>query len=72
MRGPNESTKMKTALKILMLALLAGYSCAAYAGLVGILPSSAFFTSEVVLCLYSVAGIMFIGLNDCGCRGHSV
>jgi hypothetical protein len=63
---------MKTALKILMLVLLAGYSCAAFAGLVGILPSSAFFTSEVALFLYSAAGIMFIGLNDCGCRGNTV
>ena len=63
---------MKTALRLLMLLLLAGYSLAAFAGLVGILPSSAFFTSEVALLLYSAAGIMFIGLNDCGCRGNTV
>ena len=68
----NERTKMKTALKILMLVLVAGYTLAAFAGLIGILPTSAFLTSEFALFLYSAAGIMFIGLNDCGCRGNTV
>jgi hypothetical protein len=63
---------MKTALKVLMLVLLAGYSCAAFAGLVGFLPASAFLTSEVTRFLYSAVGIMFIGLNDCGCRGNTM
>ena len=63
---------MKTALKILMLVLIAGSACTAFAGLIGIAPVSAFLTSEVAFFLYSAAGMMFIGLNDCGCRGSSV
>ncbi len=68
----NESTTMKTALKILMLLLIASSACTAFAGLIGLAPVSVFLTSEVTFCLYSAAGIMFIGLNDCGCRGSTV
>jgi hypothetical protein len=63
---------MKSTLTILMLVLIAGYTLAAFAGLVGILPSSAFLGSEVVFFVYSLAGLAFIGLNDTGRRTSKV
>jgi hypothetical protein len=63
---------MKSILTILMLVLSAGYTLAAFAGLVGILPSSAFLGSEVAFILYSLAGLAFIGLNDTGRRTSKV
>ena len=59
---------MKSTLSILMLVLSAGYTLAALAGLVGILPSSMFFHSEVAFLVYSLAGLNFIALNDTGRR----
>jgi hypothetical protein len=59
---------MKSTLTILMLVLSAGYTLAAFAGLVGILPSSVFLTSEVVFFVYSLAGLVSIALNDSGRR----
>ena len=63
-----KNTTMKSALYILMLVLGAGSACIAFAGLIGIVPTSAFFSSEVAFCLYGAAGMALIGLNDCGCR----
>jgi len=59
---------MKSTLTILMLVLSVGYTLAAVAGLVGILPSSVFLTSEVVFFVYSLAGLVSIALNDSGRR----
>ena len=59
---------MKSTLTILMLVLSAGYTLAAFAGLVGILPSSVFLTSEVVFFVYSLAGLVSIALSDSGRR----
>lgn len=59
---------MKSTLTILMLVLSAGYTLAAFAGLVGILPSSVFLTSDVVFFVYSLAGLVSIALNDSGRR----
>jgi hypothetical protein len=59
---------MKTTLKILMLVLVAGSACAAFAGLIGIVPASAFLSSEVAFFLYSAAGMTLIGLTDNGGR----
>jgi hypothetical protein len=59
---------MKSTLTIVMFVLSAGYTLAAFAGLVGILPNSAFLGSEVAFFLYSLAGLAFIGLNDTGRR----
>jgi hypothetical protein len=63
---------MKSTLTILMLVLSAGYTLAAFAGLVGILPSSVFLTSEVVFFVYSLAGLVSIALNDSGRRANAV
>ena len=63
---------MKSTLTILMLVLSAGYPLAAFAGLVGILPPSAFLTSEVVFFVYSLAGLVSIALNDSGRRTNTV
>lgn len=63
---------MKSTLTILMLVLSAGYTLAAFAGLVGILPSSVFLTSEVVFFVYSLAGLVSIALNDSGRRTNAV
>jgi hypothetical protein len=63
-----KNTTMKTPLKILMLVLVAGSACAAFAGLIGIVPPSAFLSSEVAFFLYSAAGMTLIGLNDNGGR----
>ncbi len=63
-----KNTTMKTALYILMLILAAGTAGAAFAGLVGLFPLSAFFGSEVAFFLYAAVGMALIGLNDCGRR----
>ena len=63
---------MKSILTILMLVLSAGYTLAAFAGLVGILPPSAFLTSEVVFFVYSLASLVSIALNDSGRRTSAV
>jgi hypothetical protein len=63
---------MKSTLTILMLVLIASCTLAAFAGLVGILPSSAFLGSEAAFILYSLAGLTFIGLNDTGRRTSTV
>ena len=59
---------MKSTLTILMLVVSAGYALAAFAGLVGILPSSVFLTSEVMFFVYSLAGLFSIALSDSGRR----
>jgi hypothetical protein len=59
---------MKSTLTILMLVVSAGYALAAFAGLVGILPSSVFLTSEVMFFVYSLAGLVSIALSDSGRR----
>ena len=66
--GTMKNTTMKSALYILMLVLGAGSAAAAFAGIAGFVPSSAFFSSEVAFSLYGAAGMCLIGLNDCGCR----
>jgi hypothetical protein len=63
---------MKSTLTVLMLVLTVGYTIAALAGLVGILPSSAFLGSEVVFFVYSLAGLVSIALNDTGRRTSTV
>jgi hypothetical protein len=63
-----KNTTTKTTLKILMLVLGAGSAAAAFAGLIGIVPPSAFLSSEVAFFLYAAVGMTLIGLNDCGCR----
>jgi hypothetical protein len=63
-----KNTTMKSTLYILMLVLAAGSAAAAFAGLFGLVPPSAFFSSEVAFCLYGAAGMCLIGLNDCGHR----
>lgn len=60
----NESSTMKTTLKLLMLLLGASFPCIAFAGLVGLSTSAAFFSSEVVLSVFAAAGLLLIGLND--------
>jgi hypothetical protein len=52
-----------------MLVLAIALAAAAFGGLVGILPASAFFGSEVALFLSATAGLMLIALNDDG-RGR--
>jgi hypothetical protein len=60
---------MKTTLSFAMLVLAIALAAAAFGGLVGILPASAFFGSEVALFLSATAGLMLIALNDDG-RGR--
>ncbi len=47
-----------------MLVLSAGCALAAFAGLTGVAPSSAFLTSDVAMMLYSMVGALLIGFND--------
>jgi hypothetical protein len=62
---------MKTSIQILMLVLSAGCAFAAFAGLTGLAPSSAFLTSDVAMMLYSVVGALLIGFSDC-CEHRSI
>jgi hypothetical protein len=66
--GNNESTPMKTTLKFTMLVLAVAFPIAAFAALVGILPLATFAYSETAIYLFSVAGLMAIGLSDGGHR----
>jgi hypothetical protein len=68
----NESPTMKSTLTVLRLVLIAGYPLAAFAGLVGILPSSACLGREVVFFVHAPAGLAFLGLNDTGRRTSKV
>ena len=55
---------MKATLQILMLVLGAGCAVAAFAGVTGIAPITAFATSDVAMLLYSMVGALLIGFND--------
>jgi hypothetical protein len=55
---------MKTTLKILMLILGASIPCVAFASFVGVAPTAAFFSGEVIFSIFAVAGLALIGLND--------
>lgn len=57
---------MKTTLKFLLLLLGVAYPCIAFAGLIGIHTSAAFFSSEVAFMLYAAIGLLLIGGNDDG------
>lgn len=65
---PMKNTTMKNTLNILMLVIGAGSAFAVFAGLIGIIPLSAFPSGEVAFSLYLAAGMALIGLNDNGCR----
>lgn len=66
--GNNESTPMKTTLKFTMLILAVTFPAALFAALVGILPLATFSYSATAVYVFSVAGLMAIGLNDGGHR----
>lgn len=66
--GNNESTIMKNALKYTMLVLAVTFPIAAFAGLVGILPTAVFDYSQAAIYVFAIAGLMAIGLNDGGHR----
>jgi hypothetical protein len=55
---------MKTTLKILMFILGASIPCVAFASLVGVAATTAFFSGEVIFSLFAIAGLALIGLND--------
>jgi len=57
---------MKTALRFALLVLSIALPAAMFGALVGILPASAFFGSEVALFLFVTAGLMLIALGDHG------
>jgi hypothetical protein len=59
---------MKNTLKFTMLVLAVAFPFAAFAALVGILPLATFAYSEIAVYLFSVAGLMAIGLSDGGQR----
>jgi hypothetical membrane protein len=59
---------MKTTLKFTMLILAVTFPAALFAALVGILPPATFAYSETAIYLFSVAGLMAIGLSDDGHR----
>lgn len=63
---------MKTTLKILALLLGFGAACVAFAGLVGLDSFSAFFTSGAPIAVYSMAGLMLIGVTDSPRRPRSL
>lgn len=56
--------KMKTTLKLVMLILGAGFSCVAFASLVGLISPAAFVSSDDAVSLFAVLGLMLIGIND--------
>ena len=47
-----------------MLLLAAGCALAAFAGVTGLAPMSAFFTSDVAMMLYSMVGVLLVSFND--------
>jgi hypothetical protein len=55
---------MKTSLKLILFLLGASLPCIAFAGLVGLYSPAAFFSSEIVLSVFSATGLLLIGLND--------
>ena len=67
-RGNSESTPMKTTLKFTMLILAVTFPAALFAALVGILPPATFSYATTAVYVFSVAGLMAIGLNDGGHR----
>jgi len=60
---------MKNALRYTLLVLSVALPAAAFGGLVGVLPPSAFVFSEAALFLFALAGVVLIGLDDHG-RGR--
>ena len=59
---------MKNTINSLKLIAGAGSTLAVFAGLLGIIPLSAFPTGEVALSLYAAAGMALVGWNDSGRR----
>ena len=57
---------MNTTLKYLLLFFGAAYPSVAFAGLIGLHTTAAFFTSEVTFMLYASIGLLLIGGNDHG------
>jgi hypothetical protein len=64
-----KNTTFKNTLNILMLVIGAGSVFAVFAGIIGLVPLSAFPSGEVALSLYAAAGMALVGLHDNG--GHS-
>ncbi len=60
----NKSTTMKTTLKYLLLAVGAGLTVAAFAGLVGIASPAVFKGSAVALSAFAAVGMLLIGASD--------
>jgi hypothetical protein len=59
---------MKTTLKYLFLLLGAGFTAAAFAGLVGIASPAVFSSGAVALSIFSVIGMLLISAGDHGRR----
>ncbi len=59
---------MKTTLKILFLLLGAGFTAAAFAGLIGIASPAVFSSGSVALSIFSVIGMLLISACDHGRR----
>ncbi len=55
---------MKTTLKYLLLAIGAGCTVAAFAGLVGIASPAVFKNSAIALSVFSAVGMLLIGATD--------
>ncbi len=63
-RAINESTTMKTTLKILLLVLGAGFTAIAFAGLVGIATPAVFHDTDVAVSIFCAVGLLLIGATD--------
>ncbi len=59
-----EDTTLKTTLKYLLLAIGAGCTVAAFAGLVGIASPAVFKNSAIALSVFSAVGMLLIGASD--------
>ncbi len=60
----NESTTMKTTLTYILLAIGAGCSAAAFAGLVGLVSPAVFEGSAIALSIFAAIGMLLVGAND--------
>ena len=66
-RGNNESTNMKTTLKITTLLLAAALPCAAIAAVAGF-AEPATVSIDVVFPLFAIAGLQLVAMTDRGRR----
>jgi hypothetical protein len=57
---------MKTTLNLLLLVLAIALPLVTFAGLVELLPLTAFVASEATFCAFSFVGLMLVALNDDG------